>query len=205
MSTKTKFWTEDLIRKEMKKLDAIAHREKWWVLKKYNIVLDSSTIPIRFNNQKDEIGMFKNEDTPCFYFSRCFFDDDTFPESVCLEVIRNVYAHYFTYMCFHGNLSHNYYWQEVCKVIGANPNRVRTEDFIDRRLKVEKNDTDQYSPVLKCGDIIHHKKYGEGFIKSTSIYRNGAIHSIKFKGRQILRLDERWILQNCKPKENNYE
>lgn len=190
MSTKTKIWTEELIKKELKRLDDLVYKKK-------GIVLEGATIPIKFNNRKSCLGYFDYGKSDFeFGFSRMFFDDPQFPEGSALDVIRHEYALYYAYAIY-GTMRHDKFWRTACSVVGASPNRLHTKEFDDYKRRIEEKEGQIYDNYLETGAKIVHKKYGNGVICEVKNYSNLAVETVLFDSGIIKKLDEAWILNNC--------
>lgn len=189
MSTKTKIWTEELIRNELKRLDDLVYKKK-------GILLVGGIIPIKFNNRAATLGYFKTNPEYEFGFSLHFFNDDQFPEGAALDVIRHEYAHYYAYVVF-GTAKHNKAWKAACQVVGASPSRFYTEEFCEYQKRLEEKESRIYSNRLCSGAEIVHKEYGRGVITNIALYRDLAVETVLFDSGLVKKLDEAWIIDHC--------
>lgn len=104
-------WTEEMIREEIKRLDAVTG-------------LNGQKLPIRMGRAKTEVGslVLLDKEPVCFRFSRCFFEHPDFARKSAVETIRHEYAHYMD-VCRQGTSRHDKQWEDCCFIIGLIPER----------------------------------------------------------------------------------
>ena len=86
------FWTEDLIRNELRRLDEITG-------------LKGSELPIHFGNAVSYLAMFCAGEKMYFLFSNYYFKNPKIADETALNTIRHEYAHYLAYVLY-GDCSH---------------------------------------------------------------------------------------------------
>ena len=110
MSSKTKNWTEEDFRKELRRLDAM-------VQEKQGITLVGAEFEIQFMNTRRTLGYYYPTQKR-FRFSLPFFNSDV-PENCALDVIRHEYAHYYAHAVYGYRGVHGKPFKEACIAVGA--------------------------------------------------------------------------------------
>lgn len=178
---------ETKIRKELKRLDDITG-------------FNGAKLPIKLGNAKGTLGRFKysNNDSLEFNFSKHYFLDSNFPVEEKLDTIRHEYAHYMDYMMT-GHSSHGNNWRKCCRIVGAFPTRLfsqeRADSFIEKHKKEDA--TNLILDNYHSGLTILHPKYGKGII--TEIYNKGLSRyaTVKFNEDAEKELSLLWIYKKC--------
>lgn len=179
-------WNEDIIRKELQRLDNITG-------------LDGAALPIHFKNTKCVLGQYDAIEMS-FMFSNYYFQDIEWPIEEALDVIRHEYAHYMSHMIYgEQGLGHNKYWRKCCNDVGANPTRCYNKERAEYyRKKHEDEDKvcakfDNY----RVGNRIIHPKFGEGIIQEVFGKELNRSVTVDFGNLGIKRLGLIWIDNNC--------
>lgn len=184
-------WTEETIREEMRRLDAVTG-------------LKGSEVPIVFGYARQTLGLFQytREGKPAlFRFSRHFLDDPNFSHAQALDLIRHEYAHYMNLMRNgreHGS-GHGENWKQCCREIGAAPERcyqpAQNEVSLRRERGLEK--LEKHIAMLRVQMRLRHPVFGEGVLTEILKTESGARLTIRFAAESRT-LDARWVLDNCR-------
>lgn len=189
MSSKTKIWTVDDFRRELKLIDDL-------VREKQGITLTGAELDIEFSNSKRVLGCYYIREMK-FRFSADFFNSSV-PEACALDVIRHEYAHYYTHVVFGVEGGHGPYFKAACKIVGAMPSTYYSP-FAENMARIRENERAKtYSSKLKTGQTVVHPKYGKGRISAIENGRTTALLTVDFDESGERKIDEVWLLKNGK-------
>ena len=180
-------WTEEMIRREMEKLDR-------------KTGLSGAKLPIRFSNGYSTLGMFHCEKSSdmWFSFSTKYYHDDNFSREEALDTIKHEYAHYMNHVLYRGT-GHDRTWRKCCTDVGAVATRLYSGMFNDYYITKEKEKGNLFEKLskYKIGSEIHHPVFGTGQI--TYIYGNDVdmIFDVNFYSKGTKKLTAKWIYENC--------
>lgn len=191
MSSKTKNWTEEDFRAELKRIDD-------FVRVKHGIDLCGSELEIGFSNSHRTLGVYYSGDMR-FVFSLAFFNSNV-PEECAIDVIRHEYAHYYTHAVFGIRGGHGAYFKAACKAVGAIPHTYYSRFAEEMARTREWEKACVYSGKLKEGDAVTHPKYGNGIVISSESGRSSALLTVEFEAVGEKKIDECWILKFGKVK-----
>lgn len=187
-------WTEDAIREELRRLDAVTG-------------LHGADLPISFGYARQTLGVFQftRDGQPLrFRFSKYFLDDPHFTQQEAVDLIRHEYAHYMQLMRGGPNAEppHGDGWKQCCREIGAHPEgRYRPErNEVQLNWLQEQNKLSTFLGQLQLGMNIHHPMFGMGVLTEITGMQEGARLTIRSAcGEKVL--SARWVLEHCSPTE----
>lgn len=186
MSSITKEWTEELFRKELKKIDD-------FVYKKMGIVLEGATLPITLKNRSYLLGTFSQRDM-AFTFSVNFFNTDI-PEECAIDIIRHEYAHYYAYAVLGYKGGHGKEFKIACNIVGARPSTHYSREFEKYKRYFEEQRNAHYETVFYITERITHPHFGQGMVTDIEEGRDSAILTVDFGDKGIKKVDEKWLLK----------
>ena len=189
MSSKTKNWTEEDFRKELRRLDAM-------VQEKQGITLVGAEFEIQFMNTRRTLGYYYPTQKR-FRFSLPFFNSDV-PENCALDVIRHEYAHYYAHAVYGYRGVHGKPFKEACIAVGANPETYYSLAYERRQREREENAAKIYQSSLCAGQQIVHPFFGKETILEIKNRRDGAALTVFFPEKGEKTLDEQWLCKNGK-------
>lgn len=181
-------WTEEEIRKEIRKLDRITG-------------LNGVDVPIRFHKRGRAVGRFSYTEDRVrnFSFNTIYFDDSTMPPEVLRDVIRHEYAHFMDFIN-RGKSSHGKEWKQCCLIVGALPQQYFSAERVWRisaRRQREAERCAQFDAV-SAGMRIDHPRFGGGVIAVIRGAGLNRIADVAFCG-EVKSLGLGWVCDHCPP------
>ena len=182
-------WTEEMIRKELRRLDKITG-------------LRGSELPIKFRTKGKACGWFRHSQGGVleFGFSLSHLNDPKLPEMEKIDTIRHEYAHFLDYV-WNGKTGHTRSWKAACQMVGAKPLSYMDTIGIARLKEKEKEQARKDKHFIEKyhqGDTVLHPYYGLGTI--LSVLKAGSKSwsvVISFANCGDKRLSLEWVDQNC--------
>ena len=185
-----RYWTEDRIREEIRRLDGITG-------------LNGAAFPIRFTDAKNRLASWnsKKKGDRFFEFSTYYYDDPFWPRAAAIDTIRHEYAHYMDEELNPPGKMHGKGWKECCARIGAEPKASYSYDCawaVEQRANWQKHlsaELDRY----KTGDRFRHPRFGPGTI--VEIHGEGIerFTFVKYDSGAYKPLSLFLIYRDCKP------
>ncbi|MBQ3004643.1 MAG: SprT-like domain-containing protein [Clostridia bacterium] len=190
ISSKTKVWTVEDFRRELKKIDD-------YVFETQGIELAGAEFEIKINDRMEKIYGLCDCVNMRFTFSSRFFNSDI-PESCAIDVIRHEYAHYYAYAVFGDFCHHNWKFKKACLIVGATPQSCYTQAYKNREREKERKANLTFESTTRKGKMVKHPEYGFGVIQEVKNTKTTAILTVKFEGGVIKKVDEKWLRKNGK-------
>lgn len=182
------YWTEDMIREELTRLDRITG-------------LKGSSLRILFNNSKGRLACYSIlKGLPGeFIFSDFYFKSDNFPAEEALDTIRHEYAHYMDRVLY-GGTGHSNTWKKCCSDVGAVA--MRTYSGKLNEYYISKNgreaELSKKCEVYKIGTMLKHPSFGIGKVIATEGESANKCLEVDFEKVGIKKIISTWALVNCK-------
>lgn len=188
MSSKTKCWTEEDFRKELRRLDK-------YVKQTQGIDLVGGELKIEFSEKaRHTLGVYYSRQKK-FKFSLAFFNSDV-PEACAIDVIRHEYAHYYNHVVFGVPGGHGASFKAACRAVGANPSTYYTKSFEAFARRSEEIEAYQYKSLLSKGDEVLHPFFGMGVVTNVENKKTTATLTVDFGKHGVKIIDECWLKAN---------
>ena len=150
MSTITRIWDENIIRKAIENLDR-------------KTGLRGASIRIDIGGKGQTLGCYRRGDERMFKFKISFFNDNNTEEAEVIDIIRHEYAHYYVDEAkldkYIGHSrresSHGRDWKWACKMVGAIPRRCHDSTDFKNVIWTEERARAAYNAddIVEC-DIL---------------------------------------------------
>lgn len=181
-------WTEERIRKELRKLDE-------------RTGLHGAVLPISFTNSNCQLACFVSGIEDSFRFSNIYLKDNKFPDVEVVYLIRHEYAHYMSRTRYGAEGGgHGAYWKKCCSEIDAYSIRCHSKERAEyHQKKSEQEDIIRSSlDRYRSGSIIRHPQFGDGVINNIVGEGLNRIAKVRFASVGPKSLGLQWINSNCK-------
>ena len=188
MSSKTKNWTEEDFRRELRHIDE-------HVKKTQGIELVGAELDITYSQTAVHVlGRYYPREKK-FRFSLAFFNSDI-PEACAIDVIRHEYAHYYNDVVFGVESGHGKTFKAACKIVGANPKTYYNPAFEKAERLREESLSRTYNSSVSVGQEVEHPVYGAGIVVSLENRRDSALLTVDFGKHGVKKIDEIWLREN---------